>query len=134
MARQIVTTRLTEAQAATLKQYAERHGITFYRATAHALERGIAAMIGAPEIDASAAIGTSIPNAVEDAIGTLQAQADRGERFARQALYAAGAAYAASVAIAKATLSAEEARVFDARVSDEAARIFERQAAKALED
>lgn len=132
MARQIVTTRVTEAQAAVLRGYAERNGMTFYRATAHALERGIAAMVGEPEL-----AGSDVPRPqsedLEHAVGMVQAHVERNERFARQALYAAGAAYAAIVAVAKSSLSPDEARAFDAKVSDEAARIFERQSAKALE-
>lgn len=133
MSRQTVTTRLTEVQAAVLRRYAEQQGMTFYRATAHALERGLAAMVGDPEIGTDPTSVAAQPEGLEDAIGVLQAQADRGERFAKQSLYAAGAAYAAIVAVAKTSMTADEARAFDTRVSDEAERIFERQTAKALE-
>lgn len=134
MARHTVTTRLTEAQTAVLKRYAEQQGMTFYRATAHALERGLAAMVGEPEITVRSSGSAELPDEIGDAIGTLQAQVDRSERFAKQSLFAAGAAYAAIVAMAKSTMTPDDARAFDTRIGDEAARVFERQAAKALED
>jgi hypothetical protein len=131
MARQIVTTRLTEAQVAALRSYAEQNGMTYYRAVSHAVERGLAAMMGGPEIRGGS---VSLPDELHDGMAMLHEQADRNERFAKQALYATGAAYAAIVAVAKNNLPPDQAQAFDARIAEEAGRIFERQIGKALED
>jgi hypothetical protein len=131
MARQIVTTRLTEAQVAVLKNYAEQNGITFYRAVSHAVERGLAAMLGGAELAGS---GVSWPEQLEDGLAMLQAHADRNERLAKQGLYAVGATYAAIIAVAKSSLPPDQAQAFDERITAEADRIFQRQLAKALED
>lgn len=131
MARQIVTTRLTEGQVAVLRSYAEQHGMTFYRAASHAIERGLATMVGAPEIGSAA---TDWHEELDDGVAMLQAQADRNERFSKQTLYAVGATYAAIVALAKSNLPPDQASALDARITAEADRIYERQVAKALED
>lgn len=133
MARVLLSARVTQAQAAVLRAYAEEAGLPLYQATVRALERGIAALVSEHEAVPAAPSEPIDISSIEEGMGVLQAHIERVGKIGEQALYAAGAAYAAGVASAKEQMPSDLHAGFDQALKREADQIFERQLAKAQE-
>ena len=133
MARVLLSARVTQAQAAVLRAYADEAGLPLYQATVRALERGIAALVSEHEAVPDTTSVTFDISSIEEGMGVLQAHIERVGKIGEQALYAAGAAYAAGVASAKEQMPSDLHAGFDSALKREADQIFKRQLAKAQE-
>ena len=134
MSRVMVGTRVTDAQAAALRAYAEDAGLSLYQASIRAMELGIAALVGGRGVEpARAGNGAEKKspelelNLLHEAVDRLTVRAELSDRLNQRTLYAAGAAYAA--ALAGPTDDPERL----AGIARDADRIFERQLARARE-
>lgn len=133
MARVMLTARVTQAQAAALKCYADEAGLPLYQATVRAIELGIAALVqgrsAEPVLPAETAGHSEEIGALREVVEQLMIRAELNDAVTQRSLFAAGAAYAASLAVAGQGSSAERL----AQIKDEIARdsraIFERQLA-----
>lgn len=130
--RVMLTARVTETQAAALREYAGEVGLPMYQATVRALELGIAALVGGRGIEPARAGNEGEKkspelelNLLHEAVDRLTLRAELSDRLNQRTLYAAGAAYAASLA----GPTSDPERL--AEITRDADRIFDRQLAKA---
>ena len=134
MGRVMVGARVTDAQAAALRAYADDVGLPFYQASVRAFELGIAALVGGRGVEPARTEAAPAPDpspnqmeALREAVERLTVRAELSDRVNQRTLYAAGAAYAAALA------GPGQGEEYMAQVAHDAERIFERQLAKARE-
>lgn len=133
MARVMLTGRVTDTQAAKLRDYAASIGLPLYQATVRALELGIATLTnehqnaGEEPPQSAAAMPDPELLALREMVDRLALRAELADRIIQRSLYTSCASYAAALA------GPGHGEEHMAQIARDADRIFERQLGKARE-